>query len=145
MIKTISVVRRTRRLCLAGAVAAASMVYAVYAAPAASAAVPRLGMICTNGPTFNLTAKSGDIETPDGNSVVMWSYANAGTGGHFQSPGPVLCVNQGDTVTVNLHNSLRDGVRGRGRFAHPRGPGRRRRDVHLHRRAAGHVRVRDRV
>ena len=36
----------------------------------------------------------------------MWSYANADTGGAFQEPGPVLCVNEGDTVTVNLHNGL---------------------------------------
>jgi hypothetical protein len=68
--------------------------------------VPATGIVCTTGPTFHLTATTGDIETPDGNDVFMWSYANADTGGHFQSPGPVLCVNQGDTVTVTLHNTL---------------------------------------
>jgi FtsP/CotA-like multicopper oxidase with cupredoxin domain len=36
--------------------------------------------------------------------MFMWGYAPAG--GHFQYPGPVLCVNQGDTVTITLHNSL---------------------------------------
>ena len=58
--------------------------------------------------TFNLVAKTGYIETPDGNSVFMWSYANARRpdDGHFQSPGPVLCANQGETVrSVNLTNS----------------------------------------
>ena len=36
--------------------------------------------------------------------MYMWSFAP--TGGAFQHPGPVLCVNQGDTVTVILTNSL---------------------------------------
>ena len=36
----------------------------------------------------------------------MWSYANADTGAAFQEPGPVLCVNEGQTVTVHLHNGL---------------------------------------
>ena len=63
-------------------------------------------MVCTDGPTFNLTARAGTMETPDGNSSLMWSYSP--TGGHFQTPGPVLCVNEGDTVTVNLHNELPD-------------------------------------
>ena len=28
--------------------------------------------------------------------------------GTFQHPGPVLCVTEGDTVTVVLHNTLND-------------------------------------
>ncbi|MGB9377665.1 MAG: multicopper oxidase domain-containing protein, partial [Mycobacteriales bacterium] len=75
---------------------------------------PKLGMICTPGTvagathTFNLVANTGYIQTPDGNSVLMWSYANADSpdNGSFQSPGPVLCVTQGQTVVVNLHNTL---------------------------------------
>jgi hypothetical protein len=77
-------------------------------APATGQAA-KTGMVCTpGGPTFNLVANTGDIETPDGNSVFLWSFANqaAPINGHFQSPGPVLCVNQGDTVTINLHNGL---------------------------------------
>ena len=67
-------------------------------------------MICTPGTvagstrTFDLVASAGTIDTPDGNSVFMWSYSPAG--GHFQSPGPVLCATQGQTVVVNLHNNL---------------------------------------
>jgi FtsP/CotA-like multicopper oxidase with cupredoxin domain len=78
------------------------------AIPANGWAAPRIGMVCTpGGPTFNLVANTGYIETPDGNSVFMWSVADqAVNGGHFQAPGPVLCVNQGDTVTINLHNGL---------------------------------------
>ncbi|OLB74450.1 MAG: hypothetical protein AUI14_23315 [Actinobacteria bacterium 13_2_20CM_2_71_6] len=66
--------------------------------------------MCTTGPAFHLTTATGFVETPDGNSVFMWGYANADTGGHFQSPGPILCVNQGDTVTVSVHNTLPDPV-----------------------------------
>jgi hypothetical protein len=83
-------------------VAAAGLLAALtIVAPAAAAPT---GMECTNGPTFNLTARAGQMETPDGNSALMWSYAP--TGGHFQTPGPVLCVDEGDTVTVHLHNAL---------------------------------------
>lgn len=58
---------------------------------------------CTTGPTFNLTATDGRIQTPDGNSLYMWGYAGAGG---FQIPGPILCVTEGQTVTVNLTNNL---------------------------------------
>ncbi|MEV8631729.1 multicopper oxidase domain-containing protein [Streptosporangium sp. NPDC051023] len=74
----------------------------------AQAAAPKQGLVCTGGPSFDLTARSGYIETPDGNSVLMWSYAPAQGG--FQSPGPVLCVEQGDEVTVRLHNDLAEPV-----------------------------------
>ncbi|MFF0268198.1 multicopper oxidase domain-containing protein [Kribbella sp. NPDC004536] len=73
-------------------------------------AVPPTGMVCSTGSlagttrTFALTASAGTIDTPDGNSVFMWSYSPLG--GHFQSPGPVLCAEQGETVVVTLHNSL---------------------------------------
>ncbi|MDF5755581.1 multicopper oxidase domain-containing protein [Spongiactinospora sp. TRM90649] len=77
-------------------------------APAAARAVPRLGMVCTQGPEFDLTADAGHIETPDGSSVLMWSYRP--TDGDFQSPGPVLCVEQGDQVTIRLRNELPEPV-----------------------------------
>ena len=69
---------------------------------------PRTGMVCLNGPTFNLVATSGTIQTPDGNSVFMWSYADGS--GQFQYPGPVLCVTEGQNVTVNLTNNLPEPV-----------------------------------
>jgi hypothetical protein len=74
----------------------------------ASAVHPNYGMVCTNGPTFNLRASDGYVQTPDGNSVYMWSFQK--NPGFFQYPGPVLCVNQGDTVTVNLTNDLPEPV-----------------------------------
>ena len=83
-------------------------------AAALPAGAPPTGMVCTPGAvagpnhTFDLTAQTGYIDTPDGNSVFMWSYAEVG--GHFQSPGPVLCVTQGQTVVVNLTNNLPEPV-----------------------------------
>ena len=65
---------------------------------------PKIGIVCLNGPTFNLVATTGTIQTPDGNQVFMWSYADSS--GQFQYPGPVLCVTQGQTVTVTLTNNL---------------------------------------
>lgn len=67
---------------------------------------PSTGMMCTENATatFTLTAKEGYISLTDGNVIYMWSYAD-GTD-DFQHPGPILCVNQGDTVTVVLHNDL---------------------------------------
>lgn len=56
------------------------------------------------GPTFNLTAKSDYIITPDGGSYLMWGYAL--DGGTMQYTGPTMDVNEGDTVTVNLTNEL---------------------------------------
>jgi Multicopper oxidase len=96
----------TRRLGVVLAVAATAIVATPRHAVALPPGSPKIGMICTNGPTFHLTTNSGYAETPDGNSILMWGYANVDTGSAFQSPGPVLCVNQGDTVTVTLHNTL---------------------------------------
>ncbi len=63
-------------------------------------------MICTNGPTFDLVADEGYIDTPDGNSIYMWGFADANGAIGFQMPGPILCVDEGETVTVNLTNNL---------------------------------------
>ena len=95
----------TRLLVLTAALGAAH----AFLGASAAAAAP-LGMVCTNGPNFTLGARSGTIETPDGNSVFMWGYANDATGGRYQDPGPVLCVNQGDVVRVTLNNHLAEPV-----------------------------------
>jgi hypothetical protein len=79
---------------------------------------PKTGLVCTPGTvsgithTFRLNANAGHIQTPDGNHILMWSYAVAGADDptnlwpDFQSPGPVLCVTQGETVQVQLHSAL---------------------------------------
>src|SRR5689334_21636962 len=108
---TMSTLQRIRRALAGLALAAGALVpVAALDARAEAEAVPATGMICTAGSlagstrTFSLVAPAGTIDTPDGNSVFMWSYSP--NPGHFQSPGPVLCANQGETVVVNLHNSL---------------------------------------
>ena len=106
--------RKMWRLGTVLALAACSLLAVPWHGAALPAGFPKTGMVCTPGTvsggthTFNLVTKTGYIETPDGNSVFMWSYANADApdNGHFQSPGPVLCVTQGETVVVNLTNTL---------------------------------------
>ena len=106
--------RRTVRLGLALALAAGSAVLIPAHADALPAGFPKIGMVCTPGAvsggthTFNLTANTGYADTPDGNSIFMWGYANhdAPDNDHFQTPGPVLCVTEGETVVVNLTNTL---------------------------------------
>jgi FtsP/CotA-like multicopper oxidase with cupredoxin domain len=75
---------------------------ALLGTPSSALPADPIGMVCTNGPTFNLVAAKGHAATPDGNSIFMWGFKP--TGGHFQVPGPVLCVNEGQTVTINLTN-----------------------------------------
>src|SRR5436190_3355096 len=106
--------RKMLRLGAILALAAGSLLVAPWHGSALPVGAPKIGMVCTPGTvagsqhTFNLVAKTGYIETPDGNSVFMWSYANADApdNGHFQSPGPVLCATQGQTVVVNITNNL---------------------------------------
>jgi FtsP/CotA-like multicopper oxidase with cupredoxin domain len=74
----------------------------------AQAYQPAVGIACTYGPSFTLDARSGYIVLADGNTMFMWSYSLSG--GAFQYPGPVLCVNEGDTVTVVLHNAIAEDV-----------------------------------
>ncbi|MFC5177136.1 multicopper oxidase domain-containing protein [Nocardioides taihuensis] len=80
--------------------------------PAAAAdPPPKVGLVCTHGgggdathPVFDLTTRTGYISLPDGNTAFMWGYSSGFD--DFQHPGPVLCVNEGDEVTVVLHNTL---------------------------------------
>jgi FtsP/CotA-like multicopper oxidase with cupredoxin domain len=104
-------------------------------AQGAAAQTPAIGVACTSGvgpnPTFTLEATDGYIQLPDSNTMYMWGYAQGG--GAFQHPGPVLCVNQGDTVTVILKNTLaepvsimfpgQEGVLANGVAAQPQGDG----------------------
>ncbi len=77
-------------------------------AQSVKAASSSTGIVCTTGPNFSLTAQTGYIQMPDMNTMYMWSYGATGVG--FQHPGPVLCVDQGDTVTVTLLNALPYGL-----------------------------------
>jgi FtsP/CotA-like multicopper oxidase with cupredoxin domain len=74
----------------------------------ATAQAANIGVACSTGPSFTLEAKEGYVQLPDGNTMYMWGYSEGGDA--FQHPGPVLCVNQGDTVTIVLQNALPDDV-----------------------------------
>jgi hypothetical protein len=56
------------------------------------------------GQEFTLTAKSGYLSTPDGNSVLFWGYANGD--GTAQYPGVTMIVSEDEPVTVTLNNTL---------------------------------------
>src|SRR6266496_3606234 len=107
--------RRIRRLGLVVAVAAGSVaMLGPGPATALPAGAPKIGMVCTPGTvagsthTFNLVANTGYIQTPDGNAVFMWSYANADApdNGTFQSPGPNYAYNSAATQFDPAHEFL---------------------------------------
>jgi len=84
----------------------------------ASAVPPENGIVCAEGTIsgpgvveFSLRATDGNIYTPDGGSVYMWSYAvDDGPDTVFQYTGPNLCVSEDDTVVVHLANDLPEPV-----------------------------------
>lgn len=65
--------------------------------------------VAVQPPTIDLWATTGRISTPDGHSVLIWGFAGA-PGRPAQLPGPTIVVRQGDTVTVNLENTLGEAV-----------------------------------
>lgn len=70
---------------------------------------PPTGIICTEdttpgSATFTLTTRTGYISLPDGNVVFMWGFSEGN--GIFQHPSPNLCVDEGDLVTIVVHNTL---------------------------------------
>lgn len=74
----------------------------------AAASVQRNGLICTTNPTatFTLTTKQGYVVLPDGNMAYMWGLSEGNK--TFQHPSTVLCVDEGQTVTVVLQNTLNE-------------------------------------
>ncbi len=97
-----------------------ALAVAAFAASATHAAAPGITG-APKVPVFDLVAKDGYTSQPDGASIYTWGYGCASAPGGFvpatidgaqcpsgqmQLPGPTLVVNQGDTVTVTLHNSL---------------------------------------
>lgn len=76
------------------------------------AGVATVGPAATAAPvTINLCAVAGTVALPGAASVPIWGFARVGTPGACAGatptlPGPVLDVNQGDTVTLNVTNAL---------------------------------------
>ncbi len=99
--------RRLRGRAIPAALAAALGLVLLVPTAFSQAATPLSeGLLCTTDAsnTFTLSAGSGYVSTPDGNSILMWSYTSAGS--PFQLPGPTLCVTAGTQVTVVLRNTL---------------------------------------
>jgi hypothetical protein len=69
-------------------------------------ATPSEGLVCNTSASssFVLATQVGYVTVPDGNSIYMWGYGIGNQG--FQYPGPVLCVNEGASVTITLKNTL---------------------------------------
>lgn len=89
-------------------VAAVGVVLSLLVPTPGAASTPGVseGVVCNSSQSasFVLTATTGYITTPDGNSVFMWGY---GLGNNpFQYVGPILCVNEGDKVTITLRDTL---------------------------------------
>lgn len=100
--------RRRRKAAALAAFAGLGLTMAVQAGQPVSAATTDtnpIGVVCTTGPNFELETSAGYINLPDGNTTYTYGYNLVGR--DFQHPGPVLCVNEGDTVTVTLHNNLK--------------------------------------
>lgn len=55
--------------------------------------------------TCDLWAKTGTLSLPGGVTVPFWGYSDTALGA-ATLPGPTIIANQGETLVVNLHNSL---------------------------------------
>lgn len=81
--------------------------------PTTVVAAAPAGKLAPKGCTANGTTPSCDLyamestTTMNGGAVVpIWGFSTTGGAGTATAPGPVLVVNQGDTVTFSLHNRL---------------------------------------
>lgn len=89
-------------------------------ATAVAGAVPlhaaAAGKLPLQGCTETGTAAACDLYAMTGTNLVLgqpipiWGFSSSGTAASATAPGPVLVVNQGDTVTVTLHNQLAEPV-----------------------------------
>ncbi|KXG43568.1 multicopper oxidase domain-containing protein [Tepidibacillus decaturensis] len=59
--------------------------------------------------TIDLWAKEGYLSIPDGNSIYFWGFSK-GENEPVQLPGPHIIVTEGETVIVNLTNTLSEPV-----------------------------------
>ena len=117
----VNALRRTRRrnarllwiVPVVAAVGVGSLGGLAGSARSAGAPGPSEGLVCDDGVVtpgtpnervFTLTAKKGQIFTADGNQVPMWGFSSGNDA--YQYPSPFLCAQEGDRITVVLHNRL---------------------------------------
>jgi FtsP/CotA-like multicopper oxidase with cupredoxin domain len=74
---------------------------------AAAGPIPASTACTSPGPTVfcDLWAKTGTATMPGGASITTWGFAPSSAAAP-SVPGPVLIVNEGDDVTLTLHNTL---------------------------------------
>lgn len=94
----------SKTMCKRGRVLVLAALLFLVSASGGWAAIPGL-----TGTTFNFTAKPGHITIPEGSSTMIWGFADDATG-QVQYPGPTLIVTQGQTITINLKNTLPEPV-----------------------------------
>lgn len=115
-------VRGVALLAAASVVAAISLLAVPLNAHAATAAAARPSVVvpavaagklapqgCTASgttATCDLYAMAGTTSMLGGAPINIWGFSTTGAAGTATAPGPLLVVNQGDTVTVTLHNQI---------------------------------------
>ena len=143
---------------LFGALVAALAAAVVLVAPGAAPGRRRSGWSAPTGRPSTSRQRTGTSRPPTA-AASSCGATRLGGGAASRCPGPVLCVNEGDTVTVHLRQQppraasrssspARRAVSASGgsaRAVDPRGGAdRRRRHLHLHGVRAGHLPVRER-
>ncbi|MDA8413498.1 MAG: multicopper oxidase domain-containing protein [Desulfobacteraceae bacterium] len=73
------------------------------------------GLTGPANPTFNFATGESHVITGEGNSLLVWCFADLDNPGNKlkgvpQYPGPTLIVNEGDRVTIKLANTLSEPV-----------------------------------
>ncbi|WP_157695606.1 multicopper oxidase domain-containing protein [Nakamurella panacisegetis] len=78
---------------------------AVRAAVPVGKLTPRGCTVAAGAAVCDLFAMAGTASML-GTSIPIWGFSSVATAGSATAPGPLLVVQQGDQVTVNLHNQL---------------------------------------
>ena len=91
--------RKLRKLRSTGVLLAVAVLWLLSGSALAGATITGI-----TGPIFTLHAGPANIDTPDGDSLLIWAYGNMNQ--PVQYVGPTLIVTQNQNVTVNLTNNL---------------------------------------
>jgi len=88
------------------ATAAASHPSVVVPAVAAGKLAPQGCAMSGTTDSCDLYAMAGTTSMLGGAPINIWGFSSTGVAGSATAPGPLLVVNQGDTVSVTLHNQI---------------------------------------
>ena len=83
------------------------------AVPSALVPAAAAGKLAPHGCTVTVTTDTCDLYAMPGTTSMLggapiniWGFSSTGAAGSATAPGPLLVVNQGDTVSVTLHNQI---------------------------------------